>query len=221
MFRNTPTIGSTLAPKSCNTLANCGSTKVRKNSSTQPAAPSTKSGIADRIRQPPLQRLAARAFAGQHLQHLIQRSRRLADPHQRDIHRRKQPLMPRQRLGKALAGDDARADVGDDRPQPAEIGIGGEQLQPVIDAGAGAQQQREVAGEDGDVFGLRPVEEAEHAARRAALFRRDVVDQHQAEPLDPLRDVAGRRRGDGAGDQFAVGVERAIAIVRHGSTAPS
>ena len=63
--------------------------------------------------------------------------------------------MPRQRLGKAFAGDHARADVGDHRPQPAEIAVGGEQFEPVIDPRAGAQQQREVAGEDRDVFGLR------------------------------------------------------------------
>ena len=43
-FRNPRMNGSTLAPKSVSTLANCGSTKVRKNSSTQAAAPSTNSG---------------------------------------------------------------------------------------------------------------------------------------------------------------------------------
>ena len=72
--------------------------------------------------------------------------------------------MPRQRLGKALAGHDARADVGDDRPQAAEIAVGGQQFEPVIDARAGAQQQREVAGEDGDVFGVRLAEQAEASA---------------------------------------------------------
>ena len=72
--------------------------------------------------------------------------------------------MPRQRLGKALAGHDMRPDVGDHRPQPAEIAIGGEQFKPVIDPRAGAQQQREIAGEKRDVFGLRLVEEAEGAS---------------------------------------------------------
>ncbi len=128
---------------------------------------------------------------------------------------RKQPLVPRQRFGETLAGDDARADIGDHRPQPAEIAVGGEQFETVIDARAGAQQQREIAGENGDVFGLGLVEQAEGAARRAALLQRDVVDQHQAEPLDPLRDIARRRRGDRAGDQFAVAVQGAIAVVRH------
>lgn len=123
--------------------------------------------------------------------------------------------MPRQRFGKALARNDPRTDVGNDRAQPAEIGIGREQLQSVIDAGAHTQQQREVACEDGDVFRLRPIEQVEYTAGRAALFQRDVVDQHETEPLDPLRDVARRGRGDSTGDQFAVGVERAVAIVRH------
>ena len=88
------------------------------------------------------------AFVGQHFEHLVERSRGLADPDQRHIHRRKQPLVPRQRLGKALAGDDARPDIGDHRPQPAEIAVGGEQFEAVIDPRAGAQQQREVAGEN-------------------------------------------------------------------------
>ena len=112
--------------------------------------------------------------------------------------------MARQRLGKTLAGHDARADIGHDRPQPAEIGIGGQQFEAVIDPRAGAQQQREVAGENRDVFGLGLVEQAEGAPRRAAVFQRDVVDQHQAEPLDPLRDIARGGGCDRTGDQFAI-----------------
>ena len=129
--------------------------------------------------------------------------------------------MPRQRLGETLARDDPRPDIGDHRPQPAEIGIGGKQFEAVIDPRAGAQQQREIAGEQRNVLGLGLVEEAEGAVRRAALLQRDVVDQDEAEPLDPLRDVAGRGCGDRAGDQFAVAVERAIAVIRHRITEPS
>ena len=130
--------------------------------------------------------------------------------------------MPRQRFGEAFAGDDVRPDVGDHRPQPAEIAIGGKQFEAVIDPRAGAQQQREVAGENRDVFGLRPVEKAEDAAgRAAALLQRDIVDQHQAEALDPLRDIARCSGRDRAGDQFAIAVERTITIVRHGITESS
>ena len=103
--------------------------------------------IADRLAQPALQRFGAGALVRQHFQHLVQRARGFADPDQRHIHRRKQSLVPRQRLGKTLAGHDMRLDVGDDRPQPAEIAIRREQFEPVIDPRAGAQQQRKIAGE--------------------------------------------------------------------------
>ena len=104
--------------------------------------------------------------------------------------------MPRQRLGKALACDDARPDVGDDRAQTSEIGIGGEQLEPVIDPRTGAQQQRQITREQRDILRLRLVEDAEGAPRRAALFQRDVVDQDEAKALDPLRNFARCGCGD-------------------------
>ena len=119
--------------------------------------------IADGVAEPPLQRLGAAALVGQHFEHLIQRSGRFADADQRHIHRGKQPLMPRQGLGETFAGDDARADIGDHRPQPAEIAVGGEQFEAVIDPRARAQQQRKIAGENGDVFRLGLVEQAEDA----------------------------------------------------------
>jgi hypothetical protein len=54
------------------------------------------------------------------------------------------------------------------------------------------------------------------AARAGATFlERDIVDQHEAKALDPLRHIAGRRRRDRARDQLAVAVERAITIVWH------
>ncbi len=130
--------------------------------------------------------------------------------------------MPRQRFRKTLAGNDARPDIGHHRPQPAEIAIGGEQFEAVIDPRPGAQQQRHVARENRNVLGLGLVEQAaEGVARRAALLQRDVVDQHQTETLDPLRDVAGRGCGDRTGDQFAIAVERAVAVIGHRITALS
>src|SRR5882757_2829006 len=109
-----------------------------------------------------------------------------------------------------------RPDIGDYRPQPAEIAVGCEQLEAVIDSSAGAQQQRKIARENRDVFRLGLIKDAEDAARRTAtLLERNVIDQHEAEALDPLRDIAWRRRRDGARDQFATAVESAITIVRH------
>ena len=82
-----------------------------------------------------------------------------------------------------------RADLGDDRPQAADIAVGGQQFQAVIDARAGAQQQRKVAGENRDVLGPRLVEQAETAPRRG-VFHRERFDQHQAEALDAPRHVS-------------------------------
>ena len=192
-------IGSTLAPKSCNTLANCGSTNVRKNKQYATRSTQHEQRIADGVAEPSFQRLGAASFVGQHFEHLVQRTGSLADPDQRDIHRRKQRLVTRQRFGETFAGDDMRPDIGDHRPQSAEIPVGGEQFEAVIDTRAGAQQQREIAGENRDVFRFGLVEQAEGAASRAAaLLEGYVVDQHQTEPFDPLCDIAGCRRRDRA-----------------------
>ena len=62
---------------------------------------------------------------------------------------------------------------------------------------------------------------ANTAARRAAFLQRDIVDQHETETLDPLGDIASSRRGDRSRDEFAIAVERAVAVGRHYITGPS
>ena len=112
-----------------------------------------------------------RPLAGQHFEHLVERAGSLADADQRHIHRREQcRIVPPSASAKAFAGEHAGADLGHDRAQAADVAIGGQQFEAVIDAGAGPQQQRQVAGEDGDVLGARLVEQAEAQRRGAALF---------------------------------------------------
>ena len=67
--------------------------------------------------------------------------------------------MLRDRLGETFACQNAGADFVYDRPQSSDIAVVGEQLQPIVKAGACLEKQREVAGENRDVFRARPVEE--------------------------------------------------------------
>ncbi len=129
--------------------------------------------------------------------------------------------MARQSVRETFARHDMRPDFGHHRPQPAKLLVGGEQFQPVIDPRTGAQQQREVAGEDRDILGLRLAEQAENAACGiSALFQRNIVDEDETEAFDPLRDIARRGCGNRTGDQFATAVERTISIARHRLTEP-
>jgi len=76
-------------------------------------------------------------------------------------------------FGKALARQNRRRDLADGRAHPADVDIGGEQVQRVVDARSRAQQQGEVASEDRHVFGARPREQRKidaSADLRAALF---------------------------------------------------
>ena len=75
--------------------------------------------------------------------------------------------MMRQRIGEALARQDARADLGHDRPQPADVDVGCQQLEPVVEARAGLEQQRKVEREDRHVFGARGAAEGQGKARAA------------------------------------------------------
>ena len=81
---------------------------------------------------------------------------------ERDIDRRKDARMARNRVSEALAGKNCRRSiflvVGRIRPISE---VGGEQFQRLVDPGAGAQQQGEVAGEDGDVLRTRPRKQRE------------------------------------------------------------
>ena len=137
--RNAASTGSSLALKSRSTVANCGSTKMRKNSSTAPGGEQHERRIAQRIAEPP-RSASARCARPPALRGPSPSAGGFADAHQRDIHRRENPGMLRQRLAETFAGKNASLRA---RPRSAaggRIGVGGEQLQPVVDPRAGCAE---------------------------------------------------------------------------------
>ena len=102
---------SDFAPKSCSTDENCGSTNRMKNSMTPTAATSTKTGYCMASVELAPHLFGSCPLRRQHLEHLIERARDFADPHQRDIHRRKQRRMIGHRIGKTLARAEARREA--------------------------------------------------------------------------------------------------------------
>ena len=86
------------------------------------------------------------------------------------------------RLGERFAGMNPTHEFAEQRPQPAGAGVGREQLQRFVDPRSGPQQQREIGGEHGHVFGARtkrPVGEGETADRLLV----QIVDQRQTARL--------------------------------------
>ncbi len=167
-------------------------------------------------------RLAARAFDAEHFEDLGELARGLADLHQRHIDRREQGRMAADRLGEALAGEHAGADLRHRPAQPADVLVGGEQFEPVVEPRARLEQQREVAGENGDVLGARRIEGRQRDARgRAAPGLGDRIDGNEAEIFDAMGDFADGRGRDRADDDLAALGQCAIAEIRHCVTAPS
>ena len=163
--RKAATIGSILAPKSRSTAANCGSTNTRKNSRTQPAAAARTSDSAARRRS--LRRSASPRAARRRALRAIWSSAPDASPTRtsatyiggnsdgwRDSASAK--LSPASTLALILAT------TGRSRPRSPSVASSSS---AVIDPRAGAQQQREIAGKNGDVLGPRPVENDTSSAR--------------------------------------------------------
>ena len=93
------------------------------------------------------------------------------------------------RLGETLARKDRRLDLEDDRAQPADVHVVGEQFQRVIEPRAGLHQQREIAGENGDVLRRRGRDSVGKRQRPAGrlLLSATVSIGTQAEIFDALR----------------------------------
>jgi hypothetical protein len=117
-------------------------------------------GILHRIDQLAPHLLRSRPLRAEHFQHLVQRAGDLTDADQRGIHRRKQVRVAGDGIGKAFARKQRGAKLADDGTEPSDIGIAREQLERVVEPGAGLQQQRKVARESCNLGGTRPAEQA-------------------------------------------------------------
>ena len=99
-------------------------------------------------------------------------------------------------------------DLRDRRPQAADVDVAGEQLERVVDARAGLEQQREVAREDGDVLGARRcVSESKAAARlrsRPRSFGRRCRSGRGRDIRCGARPRPRSARDDRAADDLAV-----------------
>ena len=126
----------------------------------------------------------------------------------------------RDRVGEAFAGKDRGGDLCRRGSHAAEVRVGREQFQRVVDSGARAQQKGEIAGEDRHVFRTRPREERElvGAFDPRLTFFRDLVDRDQTEIFDPPADLRRRRRRDRSTDDLANLAQGSIAERRHGLT---
>jgi hypothetical protein len=131
--------------------------------------------------------------------------------------------MVRNCVGEALASKNCRRHFRRGRSHAANVGVGREQLKRVVDSDAGAQQQGEIAGEDGDVFRARP---RKHSKTIATLDQRVAflgyrVDRDQSEIFDAPSDLSRRRRRNRAADDLANLSESAEMEGRHRLTARS
>ena len=83
----------------------------------------------------------------------------------------------------------------DGRTQAAGFGVGGDKFERLVDARAGLEQQREIAGEEGDVLKARAGGEFERPARGlAGAVVADGFDRDEAEIFDAQRDFRRARR---------------------------
>src|SRR5262249_23796730 len=123
------------------------------------------------------------------------------------------------RLGKALSGEDAGLDLSHDRAQPADINIAGEKLQRIVNAGTGAQEQREIARERRYISRAWSREQGRCRVRSgcgAAFASR--VDQNEPEIVDAPGDLGRGRRGNRPAHQLAASRQGTVMEVRHALT---
>ena len=176
-----------------------------------------ESRVSQRVGQAPAQNLGALTLDADRLENMHQISGRLADADERDIDRRKDARMVRNRVSEALSGKNCRGHLPRRRPHSADIKIGGEQFQRLVDPGAGAQQQGEVAGEDGDVLRARPRKQREAfpALNRRFVVLGDQVDRDQTQILDAPPDFRRGRRCDRPANDLADLAQDPVAERRH------
>ena len=114
----------------------------------------------------------------------------------------------RDRVGETLARRGSAAVIaGDGRAHAADVGVGREQFQRVVDPRAGAQQQREIAGEDRDILRRAGRENSAKlpsgAPARASLSSATVSIGIRPRYSMRRRDLRRGRRGERAADDFA------------------
>ena len=175
--------------------------------------------ILQRVRDLAAQGFGPLPFVGEHLEDVRQLAGGLADLHQRQVDRREIGGMLGDRVGETLARQDAGADLAHDRAQPPDIAVVGEQLQPGVEARACLEKQRQVAGENRDVFRPRPVEECDRDARNAhGAFLGDRFDRDKAEILDAMGDFRRGRSGNRSVHELSALGHRSIAKSLHRAT---
>jgi hypothetical protein len=124
------------------------------------------------------------------------------------------------RIGKAFARKQGRADLGDHRTHPPDIGVARQQFESIVKARTGLEQKRKVARECSHFGGAWPTERASAAdnAGSAPIF--DGLDWQKPELFDPARDFGRGRCRNRAVHDLAVLGQRSIAEIRHAVTAP-
>ena len=125
--------------------------------------------------------------------------------------------MMQQRFRQAFAGEHAAADLRHHRTQAPNVDVDGEQIERIVDARAGLEQQRQIAGENRDVLGACGRENSEKLSRTfsAPARFRDGFDRDEAEIFDAIGDFRRGRRGQQSAHQFATLRQSAIAETRH------
>ena len=121
------------------------------------------------------------------------------------------------RLGKTLPAQKRSAQSGDDRAQPADIGIAGEQLERVVEPRARLQEQREIAGKGRHLRAVSVTEDTEACRRGGGTLFLDGLDRQQPQIFDPGRNLGRAWRREPAVHDFTGLGQGAITEVRHGS----
>ena len=129
-----------------------GQDEVEEEQQDRARGEQKESGIAQRVADPPPQRFGALALRRQRLEDGHQRAGGFADPDERDVDRRENLGMFGDRLAETFARKNRACERRRGRPHAAHLGVAGEQLERVVDAGARVQQQSQVAGENRDVL---------------------------------------------------------------------
>ncbi len=101
-----------------------------------------KTGIAQRVENAPPQGFGARALGGDRFQDRGQHGRLLAEAGERDKQRREGVGTRAERFGKTLPRHHRGVHFGGDGAHAAEFAVVRHQIERVVDARAGAQQQR-------------------------------------------------------------------------------
>ena len=152
---------------------------------------------------------------------MIERPGRLADANQRQIHRRKQQGVMRECLGEAFTGQHAAANLSDHGAQAPDVDVDGQQIKGIVDAGAGLEQQRQVAGKYRNILGTWPRKQRCAGIGMGGVARlHDGLDRQQTEIFDALGNFRHGRRGYGSADQFAAPRQGAILKTWHVSLRP-